>query len=233
MKRLILSLLLLSPFLPLSSQNIQLHYDFGKGRHFFTSTVEMFKPDKYGSTFFFIDMDYNSGGIKGIGTAYWEIARAIKFPENPVALHVEYNGGLGQFKDITNQIGFTINDSWLGGIEFSKDSKDFSKGFTLQALYKYIRGKQNASFQITGVWYLNFSGNKFSFTGFADFWRENMTFPDKNGNPVTTQYVFQAEPQIWYNFSKNFAAGSEVEISNNFAGNGFWIMPTMGVKATF
>ena len=37
-------------------QNIQLHYDLG--RKGITSTVEMFKPDKGGSTFFFVDLDY-------------------------------------------------------------------------------------------------------------------------------------------------------------------------------
>ncbi len=226
---------LLLAFIPgyLASQNIQLHYDFGKGRKYLTSTVEMFKPDKYGSTFFFIDMDYNPGGTEGIGLAYWEIARAIRFWEKPVAFHIEYNGGLGQINESPQSLAYTINDCWLGGFEFSMDSKDFSKGFTLQTLYKYIRGKQNASFQLTGVWYLNFAKNKFSFTGFADFWREDMTFQISPGSTETTHFIFLAEPQIWYNFTKYLAAGSEVELSNNCVGKGFRIMPTLGMKATF
>ena len=56
------------------------------------------------------------------------------------------------------------------------DAKDFSKGFTLQVLYKYIRGKHDLSFQLTGVWYWNLFNEKLSFTGFADFWREDMVF---------------------------------------------------------
>jgi hypothetical protein len=47
------------------AQNIQVHYDFG--REMVTTTVEMFKPDAGGSTFFFVDMDYSP---KVIG-AYW------------------------------------------------------------------------------------------------------------------------------------------------------------------
>ena len=227
----ILVVILLFTFIPgyVVAQNIQLHYDFGKGRQYLTSTVEMFKPDKYGSTFFFIDMDYNPGSIKGIGLAYWEIARAFKFRENPFAFHVEYNGGFGQ----NQSIAYTINDSWLCGFEFSKNTKDFSRGFTLQAMYKYIRGKHYPSFQLTGVWYLNFSNNRFTFTGFADFWRENMVFPDSSGKNKTTRFILQSEPQLWYNFNRSFSAGSEVELSFNFAGKGVWVMPTLGIKATF
>ena len=38
------------------AQNIQLHYDMR--RNCATSTVEMFRADNYGSTFFFVDMDF-------------------------------------------------------------------------------------------------------------------------------------------------------------------------------
>ena len=55
------------------AQNIQLHYDIG--RECATTTVEMFRPDGGGSTFFFIDMDY-SPKVTG---AYWEISRELCF----------------------------------------------------------------------------------------------------------------------------------------------------------
>ena len=54
-------------------QNIQLHYDFE--RKCATSTVEMFRADKVGSTFFFVDMDFNP---KASG-AYGEISREFCF----------------------------------------------------------------------------------------------------------------------------------------------------------
>ena len=62
-----LAVLLLAVFCG-KAQNVQLHYDFGgalydkdlDGRPALTSTVEMFKPDKWGSTYFFVDMDYKS-----------------------------------------------------------------------------------------------------------------------------------------------------------------------------
>ena len=39
------------------AQNVQAHYDFG--RKSATTTVEMFRADGGGSTFFFVDMDYS------------------------------------------------------------------------------------------------------------------------------------------------------------------------------
>jgi hypothetical protein len=58
----------------LFAQNLQLHYDYKNERKYVTSTIEMFKPDEYGATFFFVDMDYNNKGDKNISLAYWEIA---------------------------------------------------------------------------------------------------------------------------------------------------------------
>ena len=72
MKRSILVLLVAMLFTAASNvmaQNVQLHYDFG--RNAATTTVEMFRPDGGGSTFFFVDMDY-SPKVSG---AYWEISR--------------------------------------------------------------------------------------------------------------------------------------------------------------
>lgn len=216
----------------LSAQvNIQLHYDMGKDRGYLTSTVEMFKPDKYGSTFFFIDMDYNVGDLKGVCMAYWEVARALKFWEAPIAFHTEYNGGLGRFGAEDAQGGYNINSAFLNGIEYSLNSADFSRGLTLQAMHKYIQGKHDASFQLTAVWYLHLFKGKLSFTGFADFWREdNFHFSDGE----TTKFVFLSEPQLWFNFNKHIAAGGEVEFSSNFGGmKGFHVMPTLGLKFTF
>ena len=216
----------------LLGQNVQMHYDFGSDRKFLTTTVEMFKPDKNGSTFFFIDMDYSA---EGVGLAYWEIARDLKFWEPPVALHVEYNGGMlfnGYDELSFNHKGYLINDAWLGGAAYSWNAADFSKGFTIQALYKFIRDKHNASFQLTGVWYMNFLDNKISFTGFADFWREDSDY--NFDGTVDTEFIFLSEPQLWYNVNKNFALGGEVELAYNFGlVEGFKVRPTLGLKYTF
>ncbi len=214
----------------LQAQNLQLHYDLGNavyGNEFkgkrprLTSTVEMFHPDRWGSTFFFTDMDYTD---KGVAAAYWEIARELQFWKGPVSLHVEYNGGL-QF----------INNAYLLGATYSWNSSDFSKGYSLSAMYKYIQGNfvTPHNFQLTGVWYLHFGGGKYSFMGFADFWRENMF----NG----TEFTFLSEPQFWFNLNKlsfvpndfNLSLGGEIELGYNFAARkGFYAIPTLGCKWT-
>ena len=106
-------LLLFSLFVIVTStnaQNLQLHYDLGEDRKYFTTTVEMFRPDKYGSTFFFIDMDYSSDARNvdnGISLAYWEIARAFKWNENQKFMpRVEYNGGTFKLDDTPQDEGF-------------------------------------------------------------------------------------------------------------------------------
>jgi len=215
-KILLISLLAIFSFVA-NSQNIQLHYDFGKDRKMFTSTIEMFKPDDWGSTFFFVDFDHNKDFGNTVNFAYMEISRALKFWDAPFALQVEYDGGT------------FVNDAWLFGAQYTWNNADFSKVFTIQGLYKYIKDKHDATFQITGVWGIQMLKGKLTFSGFADFWKEDNVFGTKE-----TSYVFLTEPQLWFNATKHLSVGGEVEISNNFAGNeGFMVNPTLALKWNF
>ncbi|MBQ8502518.1 MAG: DUF5020 family protein [Bacteroides sp.] len=236
MKRIILPLLLLvAAVAGASAQNIQLHYDFGRAlydeldtdanrRPRLTTTVEMFKPDKWGSTFFFVDMDYADNEVK---SAYWEISRKLKFWQAPISLQLEYDGGLNYIKD-----------SYLAGLSYGWDKKDFSAGFSLSALYKYLCSNYSNSYQLTATWYWNFCGGKCSFSGFADFWREEHT--DMEGK--AHDYTFIAEPQFWVNLNKfrgvsdafRLSIGTEWEVSHNFALlSGWYLNPTLALKWEF
>ena len=62
----VLSLLALTE---VQAQNLQVMYDTDRGC--VTSTIEMFRPDKFGSTYFFVDLDNDTNTIG----AYWEISR--------------------------------------------------------------------------------------------------------------------------------------------------------------
>lgn len=228
LKKFTLVALLAIAALAVNAQNLQLHYDFGEDREFFTTTLEMFKPDQYGSTFFFVDMDY-SADKGGVGLAYWEISRDLKFWEGPFTAHLEFDGGFGQFKATPFNGAYSINNAYLFGPAYSWNNETFTRGFTFQALYKYITDKHDASFQLTAVWYMHFLEGKLTFSGFADFWREDNVFGTNE-----TSYVFLSEPQLWYNFNKHFSLGGEVELSNNFAGvEGFKVCPTLGAKWVF
>jgi Domain of unknown function (DUF5020) len=232
MKKFYLLTVLLLAVCSVKAQNVQLHYDFGgalydknlDGRPVLTSTVEMFKPDKWGSTYFFVDMDYTS---KGVASAYWEIARELRFWKPPFSAHIEYNGGVFA--------GGSINNAYLAGPTYTYNNKDFSKGFSLTAMYKYIQKHPSPNnFQLTGTWYIHFAKDGLcTFSGFADWWREKNAY----GN-----FIFLSEPQFWVNLNKlkgvddafKLSVGSEVELSNNFGGrDGFYAIPTLAIKWSF
>ena len=218
MRKLILACLLFAGAGLIAQTNLQLHYDFGKGRNYLTSTIERFKPDANGSLFYFVDMNYNAGGPT---EAYFEIARELKFWDGPLSAHVEYNGGLHAEN---GGASLQINNAYLLGGTYSLNSQDFSKGISLSAMYKLIQGNTDPhNFQLTAVWYMNMLKGKLSFTGFADFWREKTFFG--------SSYIFLSEPQLWYNFNKKISAGGEIELGYNFAGvPGFKACPTLAIK---
>ena len=214
------------------AQNLQLHYDFGGLMHpdelgsrpSLTTTAELFKGDKWGSTFYFIDMDYAEGGIK---QAYWELARELKFWDAPLSLHLEYNGGL------SNQ--FSYGDSYLAGATYSYASPDYSFIINFTPMYKYLRGnKRPHSFQFTTVWNYRFAKGLLSFDGFLDLWT--------NGDlPGKAPVISLTEPQLWLYLNKlkgvspdfNLSVGTEWELSYNFAGAKFYAIPTIALKWTF
>ena len=217
-----------------NAQNIQLHYDFGRniypdeeaGRQKVTVTVEQFKADKWGSWYYFVDLDLSRKFFKG---AYTEISREFNLgSQSPFAAHIEYDGGLN--------LGGSFQQAALVGAAYNGHNADFSKTWSVQLLYKqFFKSYENthsyASAQLTGVWGINFAGGKGTFSGFIDFWRGEKA--DGHG-----QLVILSEPQIWYNVTSNISFGSEIEISNNFIYNtyndkSFFINPTLAFKWTF
>ncbi len=226
------------------AQNIQLHYDLGhtlygdlSARPNVTTTVEMFKPDKWGSTYFFTDIDYFTDGVAG---AYWEISREFSLTKNKRwALHLEYDGGATSIEHTA--IASRFQHAFLGGGAWNWASQDFSKTFSVQAMYKYYfkghgRGAFNG-FQLTAVWGDTFANGLCTFSGFVDVWY------DKD---VCGKLIVLSEPQFWFNLNTlkgmdgvNVSVGTEVEISNNFVfdkegrNNKFFAIPTIAAKWTF
>ena len=227
--RRMLIFILLATYVHLShSQNLQLHYDFGEGRKYPTTTVEMFRPDTFGSTFFFIDMDY-AGVNNGISLAYWEIARDLQFWKAPVALHIEYNDGLSIF--LGDTLGEIFRQSWFTGISFPLQFGSLS--LTTMFLYKATKNSNGTDVQWTNAWFLPLLNGKLFFTGYSDLWTEDNNF--YTASSEGKKWVFQAEPQLWYNFYRGFSAGGELEISKNFIpGAEAWkFMPTLGLRVDF
>ena len=245
MKKLVLfAVMLIAGVGSLYAQDVQLHYDLGHSlyndlihRPNVTTTVEWFKTDKWGSNFMFTDMDYYSDGSAG---AYWEIYREINLTGNKQwAAHVEYNGGATSIEHTS--IASRFRHAVLLGGAWNWANSDFSKTFSLQAMYKYyFAGMGNGAyngFQLTTVWGVNFANGLCTTGGFADLWYD----PDVNG-----KLIFLSEPQFWVNLNKvrgwdgfNLSIGTEVELSNNFIwndkgrNNKFYAIPTLALKWTF
>lgn len=225
-KLLVVAALLLGTVSFVNAQtNIQEMYDYQRGH--FTTTLEMFQADDWGSTFFFTDI-YHPSAKTGPTDFYTEIARSLNFWHNsnlaPLSLHVEWNGGMGE--------GYLVNNAWLFGVEYFLHNSDFSNTFTFELMYKAIEGQTaNTPLQFTFVWGMQniFGVRGLNFSGFFDAWGENLDWAvaDKNellGYRVeTTKLVILSEPQIWYNVGQHFgcpnlSVGGEVELAYNFTG---------------
>lgn len=223
--------------------NAQLFHDFGSDRKFETLTIEMFKQDKWGNTYFFIDHDFNydqhqEGPNLAPGGSYLEIARCLNFWQQSglknFSLQVEYNGGITR--------SYPINNAWLFGVDYFIHSKDYKNTLNLKALYKTIRKKtSDVPMQLTAVWAMNdlFGVKGLKFNGFADFWWEDHTCFKSNGEAADRSTIFITEPQVWYNVGQhigvdNLSLGTEIELSNNFGSTyGFKCRPCLGAKWDF
>ena len=205
----LMALALLPTSKALAQTNAQVLYDFGTDRKYVTLTLEMFKQDKWGSTYFFVDHDFNYDKMDpnsdnvSLGGTYTEISRALNFWKDSSlknwSLHAEYNGGITK--------NYPINNAWLFGVEYLIHDATYKNTLNLEVLYKTIRKKLH--------WYV--------LVGLAD--------------PRHT--VFITEPQLWYNVGQHFGCenlslGGEVEITNNFGStDGAKVRPCLGVKWDF
>ena len=221
--------------------NVQLHYDLGhdfygkelSNRPRVTATVENFTPDRWGSTFFFIDADLGDNVVK---SAYGEFARELRFWKAPFAAHLEINGGL-------NGATGSFDNSYLVGPAWNWASKDFSRSFSVQLMYKYLshrhrHGGTSHSVQLTEVWGLQFARGLLTFSGYLDLWYDR---------GVSGNWVLMGEPQFWVNLwhlpriadDVRWSVGTEWEISNNLVwpadgiNNRFYLIPTLAMKWTF
>ncbi|MCL1943246.1 MAG: DUF5020 family protein [Candidatus Azobacteroides sp.] len=216
------------------AQNLQLHYDFRHALYddvpppnFFTATFEMFKPDQWGSTFMFVDLNFDQSR-GNIGLAYMEIARDFKIKNFQIMPHIEYNGGVGN----NNNSGFSVANAYLAGASYSFVIPNAQ--FNTYITYKYNAfQKVSNDVQWTVSWGAGFWKNRIAFCGFMDIWTENK---DYTGVESGKKVILLTEPQIWYNVTQNLSFGSEIEISNNFYpqyGTKIYAFPTLAGKWTF
>lgn len=221
--------------------DIQLYYDFGKDRQYASTTIEMFKADKWGDTFFFIDHYFatsdqrkNAGVGSSVNGTYFEVERGINFWQESalkgLSGYIEYDG---------SSWGAGI---WCFGAKYFLHSEDYKNTFSLALMYDlhYGLGEADVPVKFTGVWGMEdlFGLSGLAFKGFIDIWGNNSTFI-VDGGIKDTKMTILAEPQIWYKVGQffgmeNLNVGTEIELSYNFAGHkGIMCNPCLGVKWVF
>ncbi|MDN4753974.1 DUF5020 family protein [Porphyromonadaceae bacterium W3.11] len=212
--------------------SVEYHYNFGK--HLYEDrkndpgsliTVQHFSADPWGNNLFFVD--FLMGG-NNMSEAYFEIFRNLKFWEEPIALHFEYNGGLNQ--------SFIMNHAYLVGVNWSYVNleKQFNLGVTMS--YRHDQKHERPhNMQLTTNWCWTSWNKVWTLSGFLDLWTQRI-------EGIKSGVVLLSEPQIWMNLNQfqgvhddfNLSIGSEIKVSYNFLSpDKFLVRPTLALKWTF
>ena len=233
--------------------NVQLHRDFGRTlnsdqeseRPKVTTTVEVLHPDRWGTTYFFVDMDYLSDGVSGVFMKFTRDFTLARLSANSsLVTHWEYNGGMQSIK--SNFYGNRFQHSLVGGLGWMWHSNDYAKTYLVNLGYRqHFKDHTHegfAGFHANQVWKIDFGHRRFTFNGFSEIWY--------NKTPMG-KISFLTEPQFWLNLNTlkgmdgvNLSLGTEVEISNNFIyanwlynpmleHQTFYVNPTLAMKWTF
>lgn len=215
-----------------NAQEIQIHHDFGSliysdemnNRPSTLIRFDMSKNDKWGNTYIVVKSTVKS---EGFNSTFFKIQREFGIMESPFLLHLQYNGGLSNKSSYDN--AFLIG----GTYKISGNSKD--KLLKVSLLYKNTYGKESPNkhtYQIFLFWKYNFMDGLLTFKGYGNLWREQTDF----GN-----FKMQLEPQFWVNLNKlkciddnfNLSLGTQVDLLYDMNIDGFYAIPTLGLKWTF
>ena len=234
MKKSIFTLLTVALFTVLcaekvSAQNLQLYYDMGSlandklsTRPAARATFEMLTPDKFGSTFVLTDAQFNQNGAEMV---FLEVVRSLRFWDNPLHIHLEYNGGLSSAHPIHNM--------GLMGLSYLLSNADHTKTLSLAASYKYTHhGSTPHSFQLAGYWNVYFANGLFNTMGFLKYWQEDRAY---------AKDMILNSNQFWMNLNKlkgvskdlRLSVGGKLELSQNHYCEGFSAIPMVGAKWSF
>ena len=211
--------------------NLQQHMDFGKNRHYFTTTLEGLAVDSWGSWFGFIDVDHSSKTSGTADTDWHPGAQLIYFEINRYfSLQGLSKSAFLQRWDFTVQYNDAdvdyIPTAYLIGLSCNRilgDICDVHLEFLLRQ-----EEKQKLGWQFTGVWFKEFrlSGWRWRLCGYFDWWKNDFG------------RFWMAEPQILCSLEKlgigqRFWLGSEWEINIGPEDADDSVNPTLFVQYDF
>ena len=197
------------------AQNLQFHYDLGrylypeaqKERPTITATIEQQSVDRFGDTFYFVDMSFLQ---QGAVSANWKFMRNLRFWQAPVAWHVRYDGGLRFVNAPQSNTAISMNDAFMTGASYTYLRGDRRLMLSVALLYKYIRlTPQPHNFELCTGW-----NTRFKLMMQPQFWC--------NLNKL------EAIPD-----DLNLSIGSEIRISHNVDAPQWIVAPTLALKWSF
>ena len=211
--------------------NLQQHMDFGKNRHYFTTTLEGMAVDNYGSWFGFIDVDHESKS-SGTANSNWHLgAQLIYFEINRYfSLRGLSNNAFLQRWDITVQYNDSdaayIPMAYLIGISCNRILGNFCDAHLEFLLRK--EEKQKLGWQLTAVWAKEFhlGRGRWQLCGYFDWWKND------------SGKFWMAEPQILFNLEQlgigsRFWLGSKCEINIGPQNSNNSVNPTIFLQYDF
>ena len=220
------------------SQTIQLGYDVrhsidmqNNKRDFITFSYETYKSLEYGFLLMKLDADFN-GRHNNIGKLYMQISHSLKFWSFPLALYLEYSGGMGFIGHTT--AGYHISNSYAIGAAYPFQLMHSWASMSLAYRYANL---DNASHDLMfSFWWGKAVHDRIRITAYIVLWTIN-----KNRGDVLTQHLSGkefsgiGEPQIWFNINKSFAIGSEVRLYYHVYSysDSLLVYPTFAIKYEF
>lgn len=230
-------------FAHVGAQNVQLHYDMRHWvnpeyapKNFPTLYVEYFKEQDSGKALikpgsFLFKLDANLGGERGnISKAYMQVAQTLRLWQPKVFLHLSYSGGLGVTEP--KQYSYYITNTVQVGVAYNFKYKGAWLSSVLD--YKYVAyAKPTHDFIYTLYWWKGYYNYKLELSGDFSIWTENKNHGDNFTKTLHgKRFNFFAEPQVWYNLSRRFAAGCKVNMYYhvNTTDNVLQAYPTLAVK---
>ncbi len=185
------------------AQNLQLHYEASAQRHYPNAFLESFTFDDWGSTYWFVTMDFTDpfeNGSSSMTSAYGELARYFNFgPFQKVNLTLQYNDGIAFWGP--------MGRAWLAGVSLPLERR---RGFLqTDVLIRMTPVDAPVDGQLTFSWMITIGNRGLVFTGYWDTWSETEADDAKH-------LVVLSEPQLWYPVWQNLDLGLGGELGYNF-----------------
>jgi hypothetical protein len=240
MKFLIFSLLL-SGFIPVFSQNFQVHYDFrhsidpnANNNNFPSFTFEYFRNiDTLGTGSFLFKMQADLKGTKGnAGQIFTQVSQTLRFWKPKIYLSLNYSGGLGV---TPASFGFYLPNSLGIGVSYPFQWR--GAWLAANVLYRY-NAFQQPSYdpQFTFYFGKGFYNYRIFVAGSIVSWTQNRDQGDDFTRYLRgKKLAFFGDPQIWIKIRNGLSIGSRVNVFYHLITqkNKIQLYPTVGMKYQF